>query len=39
LLEPYSANLTSESWAFSSPKKLEDVVEKVQGAVVLILVY
>ena len=39
LLEPYSAYLTSESWAFSSFKKFENIVEKVQGAVALILVY
>jgi S1-C subfamily serine protease len=39
LLEPFGANLAPESGASSSPKKLEDVVEKVQGAVVLILVY
>jgi S1-C subfamily serine protease len=39
LLEQFGANLAPESGASSSPKKLEDVVEKVQGAVVLILVY
>ena len=39
LLEAYGANLSSESGVWSSFNKLESVVEKVQGAVVLILVY
>jgi S1-C subfamily serine protease len=39
LLEQFTANLAAESGVSSSPNKLEDVVEKVQGAVVLILVY
>ena len=39
LLEPYAANLASENAASASPKTLESVVEKIQGAVVLILVY
>jgi TPR repeat protein len=39
LLEPYIANLASESGVWSSLNKLENVVEKVQGAVVLIVVY
>jgi hypothetical protein len=39
LLEPFGANLALDSGVSSFPNKLEDVVEKVQGAVVLILVY
>jgi TPR repeat protein len=39
LLEPYAASLAPENAASTSPKMLESVVEKVQGAVVLILVY
>jgi TPR repeat protein len=39
LLEPYAANLASETAASTSPKMLEGVIEKVQGSVVLILVY
>jgi uncharacterized protein len=39
LLEPFGANLAPESRVSSSPNKLEDVVERVQGAVVLIIVY
>jgi S1-C subfamily serine protease len=39
LLEPYRAKLAPETAASTSPKMLESVVEKVQGAVVLILVY
>jgi uncharacterized protein len=39
LLEPYRANLAPASGVSSSPKKFEDVVEKVQKSVVLILVY
>lgn len=39
LLEAYGANLPPESGVWSSLNKLENVVEKVQGAVVLILAY
>jgi TPR repeat protein len=39
LLEPYRVNLAPASGVSSSPKKIEDVVEKVQKSVVLILVY
>jgi uncharacterized protein len=39
LLEPYSANLAPEIAASASPKMMESVVERVQGSVVLILVY
>ena len=39
LLESYGVNLAPASGGSSSPKKFENVVEKVQGAVVLILVY
>jgi TPR repeat protein len=39
MLEAFGANLPSESGVWSSLNKLENVVEKVQGAVVLILVY
>jgi hypothetical protein len=39
LLKPFGADLASESGDTSSPKNFEIVIEKVQGAVVLILVY
>jgi S1-C subfamily serine protease len=39
LLEPFGADLAPETAASASPKVLESIVEKVQGAVVLILVY
>ena len=39
LLEPYGVKLISESSASTPAKNLESVVEKVQGSVVLILVY
>ena len=39
LLEPYGVKLISESSASTPAKNLESVIEKVQGAVVLILVY
>ena len=39
LLEQYAGNLAPETGASASPKMLENIVEKVQGAVVLILVY
>jgi uncharacterized protein len=39
LLEPYSDKLTSERGVFSPFKNFENIVEKVQESVVLILVY
>ena len=39
LLEPYAASLAPETGGSASPKMLESVVEKVQWAVALILVY